>query len=52
MPIKYGLWKLGLISSPECRLPLTRISRELAGELDLALHASTAEPAGERSVTR
>jgi 4-hydroxy-tetrahydrodipicolinate synthase len=52
MPIKYCLWKLGLISSPECRLPLTRISRELAGELDRALQALTAEPAGERSVTR
>jgi len=52
MPIKYGLWKLGLISSPECRLPLTRISRELADELDHALPLLTAEPAGERSVTR
>jgi 4-hydroxy-tetrahydrodipicolinate synthase len=52
MPIKYCLWKRGLISSPECRLPLTRISRELAGELDHALQALTAEPAGEGSVTR
>jgi dihydrodipicolinate synthase len=52
MPIKYCLWKLGLISSPECRLPLTRISRELAGELDHALKGLTAEPAGARSVTR
>jgi 4-hydroxy-tetrahydrodipicolinate synthase len=52
MPIKYCLWKRGLISSPECRLPLTRISRELANELDHAVQALTAEPAGERSVTR
>jgi 4-hydroxy-tetrahydrodipicolinate synthase len=52
MPIKYCLWKLGLISSPECRLPLTRISRELAGELDHALKGLAAEPAGARSVTR
>ena len=52
MPIKYCLWKRGLISSPECRLPLTRISRELAGELDHALQALTAEPTGEPSVTR
>jgi 4-hydroxy-tetrahydrodipicolinate synthase len=52
MPIKYALWKLGLISSPECRLPLTQISRELAGELDHTLKGLTAEPAGTRSVTR
>jgi 4-hydroxy-tetrahydrodipicolinate synthase len=39
MPIKYCLWRQGLIASPECRLPLTRISRELAGELDRALEA-------------
>jgi 4-hydroxy-tetrahydrodipicolinate synthase len=52
MPIKYCLWKLGLISSPECRLPLTRVSRELANELDHAVQALTAEPVGERRVTR
>jgi 4-hydroxy-tetrahydrodipicolinate synthase len=52
MPIKYALWKRGLISSPECRLPLTRISHELAGDLDQVLQALTAEPAGERSVRR
>jgi 4-hydroxy-tetrahydrodipicolinate synthase len=40
MPIKHCLWRLGLIRSPECRLPLTHISRELAEELDHALHAS------------
>jgi len=34
MPIKYLLWRQGLISSPECRLPLTRISDALAGRLD------------------
>jgi 4-hydroxy-tetrahydrodipicolinate synthase len=52
MPIKYCLWKRGLISSPECRLPLTRVSRELANQLDRALQALPTEPAGERSVTR
>ena len=26
MPIKYLSWRQGLIASPECRLPLTRIS--------------------------
>jgi len=37
MPIKYCLWRQGLISSPECRLPLTRVSTGLAAQLDLAL---------------
>jgi 4-hydroxy-tetrahydrodipicolinate synthase len=34
MPIKYLLWRQGLIASPECRLPLTRISDGLAKRLD------------------
>lgn len=34
MPIKYCLWREGLIASPECRLPLGRISDGLAAELD------------------
>jgi 4-hydroxy-tetrahydrodipicolinate synthase len=34
MPIKYCLWRQGLIRSPECRLPLSRISAGLARELD------------------
>lgn len=34
MPIKYLLWRQGLIASPECRLPLTRISDSLARRLD------------------
>jgi 4-hydroxy-tetrahydrodipicolinate synthase len=37
VPIKHCLWRQGLISSPECRLPLTRVSDALAGELDRAL---------------
>jgi 4-hydroxy-tetrahydrodipicolinate synthase len=37
MPIKYCLWRQGLLRSPECRLPLTQVSPELAGELDRAL---------------
>jgi 4-hydroxy-tetrahydrodipicolinate synthase len=36
MPIKYLLWCQGLIASPECRLPLTRISDALARRLDAA----------------
>jgi 4-hydroxy-tetrahydrodipicolinate synthase len=46
MPIKHCLWRQGLIASPECRLPLTRISAALAAELEPALHADGAEPAG------
>ncbi len=34
MPIKHLLWRQGLIASPECRLPLTRISDGLARQLD------------------
>ncbi|MBX9946207.1 MAG: 4-hydroxy-tetrahydrodipicolinate synthase [Reyranella sp.] len=34
MPIKHCLWRQGLIASPECRLPLTRISDGLARRLD------------------
>jgi 4-hydroxy-tetrahydrodipicolinate synthase len=37
MPIKYALWRQGLIASPECRLPLSRISDGLARELDRVL---------------
>ena len=29
MPIKYCLWKLGLIGSPECRLPLSPGARAI-----------------------
>jgi 4-hydroxy-tetrahydrodipicolinate synthase len=36
MPIKYLLWRQGLIASPECRLPLTRISDSLARRLEKA----------------
>ena len=34
MPVKYCLWKLGLLRSPECRLPLTRVSAGMARALD------------------
>jgi 4-hydroxy-tetrahydrodipicolinate synthase len=34
MPLKYLLWKQGLIRSPECRMPLTRVSRLLSNALD------------------
>ena len=42
MPIKHWLAASGLIASPECRLPLTRVSAGLAAELDqLAMAASS-----------
>ena len=34
MPIKYCLWRQGLLTSPECRLPLSSISNELVQEID------------------
>ena len=40
MPIKYCLWRQGLIASPECRLPLTKISDGLARQLDTAIAPS------------
>jgi 4-hydroxy-tetrahydrodipicolinate synthase len=43
MPIKHCLWRLGLIKSPECRLPLTKISPGLAAELDRALKSVNAQ---------
>lgn len=44
MPIKHCLWRQGLIKSPECRLPLTRISRGLADELDRWIEDSPEAP--------
>jgi hypothetical protein len=34
MPLKYWLWRQGLIHSTECRLPLTRVSTLSAHDLD------------------
>ncbi len=47
MPIKHWLWRQGLIESPECRLPLTRVSERLGKEIE----ALVPEQAGAR-VTR
>lgn len=33
-PLKYWLWRSGLIDSPELRLPMTPVTSELAGQLD------------------
>jgi dihydrodipicolinate synthase len=37
MPIKHCLWRQGLIASPDCRLPLTKVSDELGRQLDRML---------------
>jgi 4-hydroxy-tetrahydrodipicolinate synthase len=37
MPVKYCLWRQGFLRSPECRLPLTRVSAALASTLDRML---------------
>jgi 4-hydroxy-tetrahydrodipicolinate synthase len=34
MPIKHCLWRQGLLTSPECRLPLSSISEGLAQKID------------------
>lgn len=34
MPLKHCLWRLGLLRSAECRLPLTSVSPALASKLD------------------
>jgi 4-hydroxy-tetrahydrodipicolinate synthase len=41
-PVKFCLWRLGLIDSPEVRLPMTEVSPALAARLNQALAAETA----------
>ena len=49
-PIKYWLWRTGLIDSAEVRLPMTEVSAELAARLDLEIerrsHRHCEEPTG------
>lgn len=50
-PIKYWLWRSGLIDSAELRLPMTEVSAEFAARLDLEIErraefAAPASPAG------
>jgi 4-hydroxy-tetrahydrodipicolinate synthase len=44
-PIKYWLWRAGLIESPEVRLPMTPISNELAARIDREITRGVIEPA-------
>jgi 4-hydroxy-tetrahydrodipicolinate synthase len=48
MPLKYCLWRQGLIASPECRLPLTSISGRLRDELDRWLQEDSLIAASDR----
>ncbi len=40
-PIKYWLWRIGLIDSPELRLPMMEVSPELAVQLDREISSRT-----------
>jgi 4-hydroxy-tetrahydrodipicolinate synthase len=46
-PIKYWLWRTGLIESAEVRLPMTEASAELAARLDLEIARRTARSAAD-----
>jgi len=41
-PIKYWLWRTGLIESPDVRLPMTEVSAELAARLDAEIERRAA----------
>jgi 4-hydroxy-tetrahydrodipicolinate synthase len=45
MPLKYCLWRQGLIASPECRLPLTAVSAGLREDLDAWMARNALRPA-------
>lgn len=49
-PLKYWLWRAGLIASPELRLPMTPVSRELAADLDCRIFRMKPEPCTARPV--
>jgi 4-hydroxy-tetrahydrodipicolinate synthase len=49
-PLKYWLWRSGLIDSPELRLPMTPITSELAGQLDRRISHVKPVPYASRRV--
>jgi 4-hydroxy-tetrahydrodipicolinate synthase len=52
-PIKYWLWRTGLIESAELRLPMTEVSPELAARLDLEIERRSCrdrEQRGNRAI--
>ena len=40
-PVKYWLWRVGLIDSAEVRLPMVEVSAELAARLDAEIERRT-----------
>jgi 4-hydroxy-tetrahydrodipicolinate synthase len=48
-PIKYWLWRSGLIDSAELRLPMTAVSAELAARLDLEIERRARPAAASRA---
>jgi 4-hydroxy-tetrahydrodipicolinate synthase len=48
-PIKYWLWRTGLIDSAELRLPMTEVSAEFAAGLDLEIERRTAVPIADKA---
>ncbi len=46
-PIKYWLWREGLLPSPEVRLPMTPVSDRLARRIDAAVDRRMARVAGD-----
>ena len=42
-PIKHWLWRVGLIDSPEVRLPMTSVSEALAARIDQAVGREEAD---------
>jgi 4-hydroxy-tetrahydrodipicolinate synthase len=47
-PIKYWLWRTGLIDSAELRLPMTEVSAEFAARLDLEIERRAAVPLADK----
>jgi 4-hydroxy-tetrahydrodipicolinate synthase len=47
-PIKHWLWRMGLIDSPELRLPMTRVSEALAARIDAAMAQRAWAETGQR----
>jgi 4-hydroxy-tetrahydrodipicolinate synthase len=46
-PIKYWLWREGLLLSPEVRLPMTGVSDRLARRIDMAIERRAVRAADE-----
>jgi len=51
-PIKYWLWRTGMIDSAELRLPMTEVSAEFAGRLDLEIERRTEMPIADKARDR